>query len=154
MAFHRRLPGYERSPPRAAAALAERVGVRRVWVKDESTRLGLPSFKILGASWGAYRAPASRFGEFGPWERIKDAAEQLSPLRPLAFSAATDGNHGRVVARMARLRGLGARIFVPQGTATARIEAIRKEGADCVVVDGSYTMRWSAPPRKRARAAS
>jgi diaminopropionate ammonia-lyase len=136
--FHRRLPGYERSPLMAAAALARRLGVRRVWVKDESTRLGLPSFKILGASWGAYRALASRFGDFGPWEGIEDLAGHLSPLRPLALSAATDGNHGRAVARMARLLGLGARIFVPQGTATARIEAIRGEGADCVVVDGSY----------------
>jgi diaminopropionate ammonia-lyase len=109
-----------------------------VWVKDESTRLGLPSFKILGASWGVYRALESRFGAFRPWERIDDLAGQLASLGPLVLSAATDGNHGRAVARMARLLRLGARIFVPQGTAAARIDAIRAEGAECEVVEGSY----------------
>jgi diaminopropionate ammonia-lyase len=39
---------------------------------------------------------------------------------------------------MARLLGLGARIFVPDGMARARIEAIRSEGAEVVVVRGTY----------------
>jgi diaminopropionate ammonia-lyase len=39
---------------------------------------------------------------------------------------------------MARLLGFDARIFVPSGTAAARIEAIESEGAAVSVVDGSY----------------
>ena len=42
------------------------------------------------------------------------------------------------MARFAKLVGLGARIFVPDGTSHARIEAIESEGATCTVVDGSY----------------
>ena len=30
--------------------MAEELGVSGVFVKDESTRLGLPAFKVLGAS--------------------------------------------------------------------------------------------------------
>jgi diaminopropionate ammonia-lyase len=56
----------------------------------------------------------------------------------MVLAAATDGNHGRAVARMAALFGFGARIFVPAGTARARIEAIESEGATCTVVDGTY----------------
>ena len=62
LAFHRALPGYRPTPlvepPRAAEAL----GVERVLVKDESGRLGLPSFKVLGSSWAMYRALCERVG--------------------------------------------------------------------------------------------
>jgi diaminopropionate ammonia-lyase len=52
--------------------------------------------------------------------------------------AATDGNHGRALARVARLFGLGARIFVPENMVAARREAIAGEGAEVVVVRGTY----------------
>src|SRR5215831_11897270 len=58
--FHRALPGYAPSPLREAPVLAARLGLERVWVKDESSRLGLPAFKILGASWATWRALAAR----------------------------------------------------------------------------------------------
>jgi diaminopropionate ammonia-lyase len=139
MEFHRRLPGYEQTPLIEAPGLAERLGVGEVWVKDESGRLGLPSFKILGASWATFRAVVERLGKDpGEWATISQLAERLEELRPLTLSAATDGNHGRAVARMARLLALGARIFVPEGTARARIEAIESEGAPVTVVDGTY----------------
>lgn len=31
-----------------------------MFVKDESARLGLPAFKVLGASWAVHRALAGR----------------------------------------------------------------------------------------------
>jgi diaminopropionate ammonia-lyase len=65
-------------------------------------------------------------------------ARATARLRPLTLSAATDGNHGRAVARMAALVGLDAQIYVPRGTARARIEAIAGEGAVVTVVDGGY----------------
>jgi diaminopropionate ammonia-lyase len=52
--------------------------------------------------------------------------------------AATDGNHGRALAHVAGLLGLGAKIFVPEGMAAARREAIAGEGAEVVVVGGTY----------------
>jgi diaminopropionate ammonia-lyase len=138
--FHRRLPGYEETPLVDAPRLAEAIGVGKVFVKDESSRLGLPAFKVLGTSWAVYRALEERLGDegFGHWEAIEDLKQKLEPLRPLSLVAATDGNHGRAVARVARLLGLGARIFVPQDMVAARREAIAGEGAEVVVVDGSY----------------
>ncbi|MGH2750595.1 MAG: diaminopropionate ammonia-lyase [Actinomycetota bacterium] len=136
--YHRRLPGYERSHLREAPTLAAELDLGRLWVKDESSRLGLPSFKILGASWGVYRALERHVGGFGEWGRLEELAVQLAPHRSLALAAATDGNHGRAVARIAKLLGLSARIFVPAGTAAARIEGIESEGASCEIVDGTY----------------
>ncbi|HET9608512.1 MAG TPA: pyridoxal-phosphate dependent enzyme, partial [Acidimicrobiales bacterium] len=138
-AFHRRLPGYAPTPLRDMPALAAEAGVRRVLVKDESSRMGLPAFKILGASWATYRVLCERLGGEPEWATLDDlaavVAERLGPLR---LVAATDGNHGRAVARMARLLGLRSTIVVPDGTAEARIGAITSEGAEVVVSPGTY----------------
>jgi diaminopropionate ammonia-lyase len=137
--FHRRLPGYRATPLITAPRLAERLGVAELLMKCESERYGLPSFKMLGASWATWRALCDHLGgEPGPWQSIDELAGLLEAARPLALAAATDGNHGRAVARMASLLGLRARIFVPEGTTPGRIEAIRGEGAEVEVVDGDY----------------
>ena len=138
--FHRRLLGYEPTPLVDAPALAHALGVGKVLVKDESSRLGLPAFKVLGASWAVYRTLEERLpeGTFGDWETVEELKEKLEPLRPLNLVAATDGNHGRALARVAQLLGLGARIFVPEDMVIARREAIASEGAEVIVVEGTY----------------
>src|SRR5262245_353351 len=141
--FHRRLPEYAPTPLVEAKSLAHQLGVGKLWVKDESSRLGLPSFKILGASWATYKALGRLPGmqlqlQPGSWGNIADLADRLVSLRPLTLVAATDGNHGRAVARMAALLGLEALIFVPDDMAQARRDAIAAEGARVVPVQGSY----------------
>ena len=138
-AFHASMPGYAPSALRPAPATAAALGVAEVLVKDESARLGLPSFKVLGASWAVYRALLARLGvtaEEVP--TLAALAEAVAPLRPLSLAAATDGNHGRAVAHMAALLGLNAAIYVPANTVSARIDAIAGEGATVTVVDGGY----------------
>lgn len=115
--FHRAMPGYAPTELRKVPELAEEIGVGEVWLKLETERFGLPAFKILGASW---------------------AAERLLGCRAVTLVTATDGNHGRAVARVAAMRGLPAHILVPAGTAQARIDGIASEGAEVEVVDGSY----------------
>jgi diaminopropionate ammonia-lyase len=138
-AFHRRLPGYDVTPLVDAPGLAERLGVARVYVKDESRRLELPSYKILGASWATYREVLDVTGiDPGPWRDVQELAHALRRAGRLKLAAATDGNHGRAVARVAALLGWRAHIYVPVGTAESRIEGIASEGATVTVVDGSY----------------
>jgi len=137
-AFHRRLPGYEVRPVRALPSVAARLGAGAVWLKDESARFGLPAFKILGASWAVYRLLVERLGSEPEWRDLEALRHALEPLGPLRFVAATDGNHGRAVAHMARLLGYEATILVPRGTVAARIAAIESEGARVEIVDGSY----------------
>lgn len=138
LAFHRKLPGYAPTPLVAVPGIAAALNAGHVWVKDESRRLGLPAYKILGASWATYRALEERFGSFTPWETVPQLAAQLRPHLPLSLVAATEGNHGRAVARMARWLGLGAHILVPRDVASASIRAIESEDARVTIVDGSY----------------
>ena len=139
LAFHQRLDGYAPTPLRRAPELAQALGVGEVLLKDESSRLGLPAFKILGASWAIYRALELRIDHtFEPWQTMMELAQRVAPQRPMTLATATDGNHGRAVAHMAALLGFAARIYVPAGTAQARIDAIASEGATVEVVDGPY----------------
>ena len=136
LAFHRALPGYTPTPLRRLPALARRAGAATVLLKDESERLGMPAFKILGASWAIASLLAERLGERGQPSDLAAMRERLGGSPPIV--AATDGNHGRAVARVARLLALPARIFLPAGAAPARLAAIAGEGAAVVEVDGSY----------------
>ena len=139
LAFHRRLPGYSPTPLIDVPELARTLGIGQLLVKDESSRLGLPAFKILGASWAVYRALETRLGlSLEPWRSVEKLAERLAPLRPLTLATATDGNHGRAVAHVAALLGFEAQIYVPAGTAQARIDGIASEGARVEIVDGTY----------------
>jgi diaminopropionate ammonia-lyase len=117
--FHAALPGYRPTPVRSLPGLAAELGVASVNVKDESDRLGLPAFKVLGAAW---------------------AVERTLRRRPDVDTlvAASAGNHGRAVAHVAAARGLRCRVFLPARSVAARREAIAGEGADVIVVDGDY----------------
>jgi diaminopropionate ammonia-lyase len=148
-AFHRRLPGYAPTPLRDVPVLAAACKVGRVLVKDESSRMGLPAFKILGASWATYRVLCERLAAASPgpaveaaepeWASLDELAATIAErLGPLRLVTATDGNHGRAVARMARLLGLSATILMPDGSADARVAGIEAEGAAVDIVPGTY----------------
>ena len=120
-AFHAGLPGYAPTPLTEVPAIAAELGVGRVFVKDESARMGLAAFKVLGASWAVHQVLSRR-----------DAAG------PVTLVAATDGNHGRALAWMARLLGQRAHVFVPTGVHPTAIAAIAAEGAQVTEITGTY----------------
>jgi diaminopropionate ammonia-lyase family len=134
--FHRSLPDYEQTPLRKLGDLAQEIGVRAVYLKDEGNRLGLPSFKILGASWGTFRAIASRLNL--PLELDLDAFKQALKGSGFSLYAATDGNHGRAVARMGHWLGLRVEIHVPALMNNSTIHLIESEGAIVVRSTGTY----------------
>jgi len=145
--FHQGLPGYTPTPLRQAPRVAAALGVGSVLVKDESYRLDLPSFKVLGASWATYRLLCQRLGRASqPIMSMTALAGLLASDRPLELVAATDGNHGQAVARVAGRLGLTAHILVPADMTSTRIAALQNEGARVSVVEGSYdnTVRASA----------
>jgi diaminopropionate ammonia-lyase len=136
--FHAGIPGYRPTPLVEVAALAAELGVGRVFVKDESARLGLPAFKVLGASWAVCRVLAARAGESAApasWAGLCELAGGLGTVR---LVTATDGNHGRAVARIAGLLGLGAQVFLPEVAGGRAAAAVAGEGATVTVMAGSY----------------
>ena len=99
--------------------LAKNLGIKNIIVKDESKRLGLNSFKPLGASYGMVK--------------------QLKKNPGIdTFCTATDGNHGLSVAWMARKLGKKSVVYVPKNTAKSRIEAIKNEHAEIYIINDNY----------------
>ena len=136
-AFHRTLPGYRATALVGLPGLAAQLGVGAVWVKDESDRFGLPAFKVLGASWAVNRALAERAGRAGPVADLAALRALVAGTRTTLVTA-TDGNHGRALARMAALLGIRARVYVPRGLGTAALAAIAAEGAELVPTELDY----------------
>jgi diaminopropionate ammonia-lyase len=135
--FHRSLPGYAVTPVHELPALAQALWVARVAVKDESSRLGLPAFKMLGASWAVYRCLADLCPD-RPEPTLQALAECAAELPPVSVVTATDGNHGRAVARMAAYLGLSATVLIPDVVSPEAIDLVRSEGADVEVLPLSY----------------
>ncbi len=123
------------------SGLARELGVASIEIKDESTRLGLGSFKALGGSYAVIRLvleEASR--QLGAPVDIRDlhSPDVRRIAEQMTFGCATDGNHGRSVAAGAELVGAKAAIFVHSGVSDERVEAIAKFGAEIIRVNGSY----------------
>lgn len=137
---HRKMPEYRVNPLHTVHALADELGVGTALVKDEGSRLTLPAFKILGSSWAIIRLLDRELPGGLPeqWSGVEDLREAARELGDWTLVTATDGNHGRGVARMARWLGMDAVVFMPAGSARARVEAIEEEGADVTVIKGNY----------------
>lgn len=134
--FHHQLPSFQPSPLIGLPGIAQELNVGAVYLKDEGNRLGLPSFKILGASWGTFRAIALTVGL--PSDTDIETLKKAAAAHHIKLYAATDGNHGRAVARMGSILSVPVEIHVPAGVHAATIEFIRSEGATVVTSAGSY----------------
>lgn len=137
--MHATIPGYAPTPLRALPDLAHSLGVAQLLVKDESGRFGLQAYKGLGGSWAAARMLAREMGadvaSLASWGDVAALAKRAGRRR---FVSATDGNHGRGVAWGASLLGFDCTIYMPRGSAPARIDAIRTLGATVIEAPGGY----------------
>ena len=128
--FWRGAPFYAPSPLVELPGMASELGLGSLYLKDEGRRFGPGAFKLLGAGYAMARALC---GE-GPlsW----DAAARSG--RRLSFYTATDGNHGRAVAFLAREFGCRAVVLMPEGSSRERFEAIAAEGASVSIEPMNY----------------
>lgn len=141
LAVHTSLDEYRPTPLTSLPLLAHQLGIKQILVKDESHRFGLKAFKALGASYAVYRFIRQRAkSHHGQPPPAKDFYRGAEPIQPgsFTFCTATDGNHGRAVAWIARKLKQQAVIYVPGNTVRHRIEMIETEGAEVRIVDGSY----------------
>ena len=139
--FHKSMWGYYKPTPLVELKeLAAWLGVKRIFVKDESKRFGLKSFKALGGSYAIACYLAKRLGK--QIENISFdylASDEIrESLGRVTFATATDGNHGRGIAWMARILGFPSVVYMPKGSAQTRVEAIAKEGAAVKITEFNY----------------
>lgn len=136
--FHKQLPQFQPTPLSPLTNLAKELGIKNLLVKDESSRCGLPAFKILGASWATYRSICS-FADL-PLTASLEELGNLCQKKHVSLYTATDGNHGRAVARMSALLNTDAHIYVPRFTDQETRGKIRSESTQVHVhgIDGDY----------------
>ena len=142
--FHKSFPQYEETPLVSLKMLAKELGVGGIYIKDESYRFGLNSFKALGCTFALAGYIAGRL-DVPVWSLdYKTLPEAAARLGAFTFFAATDGNHGRAVAWAARELGQKAVIFMNKGCPQVRLEHILREGAQASISDLNYddTIRY------------
>ena len=133
--FHRSFPRYRPTALVEVPALAAELDVAAVLVKDESRRMGLPAFKVLGASWAVNKAVSGALGHPEPAATLDELRGRVTGGPDLTLVTATDGNHGRAIGRLAALLGPAARVYVPTGLSPTALEKIRSEGEGVDVIE-------------------
>ena len=138
-AYHQTIPGYEPTPLINLENLSAKLGVKGIYVKDESFRFGLNAFKSLGSSYCMGELLTEKLGlNTAPDFSRLTTNEAREALGEMTFVTATDGNHGRGVAWSAKMLGHKSVVLMPKGTAAERLENIRKLGADAWITDVEY----------------
>lgn len=138
--FHESFEVYSKTPLAKLDNLAKRLGVKNIFVKDESYRFGLNAFKVLGGSYAIGKLLAKKLGvdisdvsfEYLRSNEVKDKIGQIT------LTTATDGNHGRGVAWAAQQLGQKAVVYMPKGSSLTRLNNIKATGAEAYITDLNY----------------
>jgi len=140
LAFHKSFPQYARTPLAQLSGAARRLGLKGLFVKDESYRFGLNAFKVLGGSYAIASEIAEAVGrDIAQMDYAYLTGGQLEKdFGQATFFTATDGNHGRGVAWSARVLGQKAVVLMPKGTVQSRYDNIAREGAHVTIEDANY----------------
>ena len=138
--FHKSFPQYSVTPLTGLPHLAEYLGLKKLYVKDESYRFGLNAFKVLGGSYAIARYMAQQLGKDVsevPYDVL--TSEKLKEdFGQATFFTATDGNHGRGVAWAANKLGQKCVVRMPKGTTQTRLNNIAKENATVTIENLNY----------------
>jgi len=127
-------PKADKTPLHAIDTTATQIGIGALYVKDERTRMGLGSFKALGA--------ASVIATIAQ-DRAKDGVFE-SVLSDMTFVTASAGNHGLSVVAGANAFGAKAVIYLAETVPVSFQEKLRSIGADVVVEGVDYEASMSA----------
>lgn len=128
-------PRHAETPLIAMPDLAAACGVGQVWVKDERQRMGLGSFKALGAAFVIARAASEARGRDAAWD---------SALAGQTYVTASAGNHGLSVAAGARLFGARAIIYLAETVPEPFAARLRATGAEVVRAGAAYEASMDA----------
>ena len=124
--YHKSFKEYSETKLYCLKNYSKKIGVKNVFVKDESSRFGLNAFKVLGASFaiGKYIGKminkdiseiSSNYLKSGKWK---------DKLGNITLVSTTDGNHGRGVAWTAKQLNFPCRIYMPKGSTENRLRNI------------------------------
>ena len=121
-------PRADETPLHLMDAAAAQIGIGALYVKDERTRMGLGSFKALGAA-SVIATIAQERATNGVFDNV---------LSGMTFVTASAGNHGLSVVAGANAFGAKAVIYLAETVPVSFQEKLRSIGADVVVEGVDY----------------
>lgn len=139
--FHSQINGYQQTPLVELKGLARALGVKDIYVKDESKRFSLNAFKGLGGSYAMFRILCDRLGVDPQKTTLGElrSPKYRDEVQKAVFVTATDGNHGRGVSWAGGIFGCQVHVYMPKGSVEVRAEAIRKVGpAQVTITEMNY----------------
>ena len=125
-------PKAEKTPLIKSEVLSKKMGVKNIWFKDERERMGLGSFKALGATYVIASHAAEKVSPNSSLDEWK------SSLSDRTYISASAGNHGLSLAAGARLFGANAVIYLSKNVPSTFAERIKDYGADVVIYGNDY----------------
>lgn len=129
-------PAHTTTPLRDMADLALSLGIKSLHIKDERTRMGLGSFKALGAAY----AIAHDAAETSP-------TDWSTALTGRTYVTASAGNHGMSVAAGARIFGAKAVIYLAHTVPKAFAARLTAQGAQVAWHGDDYEASMVAAQR-------
>ncbi|PHR18960.1 MAG: PLP-dependent lyase/thiolase [Hoeflea sp.] len=125
-------PAHAPTPLRDCPELAAGAGVARLSIKDERGRMGLGSFKALGAAYAIAREAAAAGGD------LRQA------LKGRTYVTASAGNHGMSVAAGARIFGAAAVVYLSHAVPEGFARRLEEKGAQVVRAGADYEASMQA----------
>ncbi len=127
-------PAHAETPLLELPALAGETGVAEIHLKDERGRMGLGSFKALGAAYAIAREASL----------VRQGADWSVALAKRTFVTASAGNHGLSVAAGARIFGARAIVYLADTVPESFAERLRSKGAEVRRAGATYEESMTA----------
>lgn len=115
-----RCPVAKVTPLENAVAIATQAGVQDIWIKDERGRMGLGSFKALGAAY------------------VIACDAQDGDVSNRTYVTASAGNHGMSVAAGAKAFGAASVVYIAQTVPESFAARLEEQGAQVVREGETY----------------
>jgi len=138
--------------PAELIARADLDGARRAVLADAVRTPTIASPSLSEAAGTAVALKAECLQATGSF-KLRGALSKVAALGERAASGlvtASAGNHGRAVARAARLRGVGCEVFMPRDAPVSKVAAVQQLGAS-VELDGVSVEEALGLARQRAQ---
>lgn len=123
---------------------ARRLGLGGLYAKDERDRMGMGSFKALGAAFVIAREAANVRGEGARGEGARGEGDWETALKGRVFVTASAGNHGLSVVAGSRLFGASSVIYLSKTVPGSFADRLRGMGAEVVVAGDDYEASMDA----------
>lgn len=136
-------PEYKAQPLRSLPKIANKLGLKEIFVKDESRRFGtdLGSFKALGAPYSVYKILAEKVhAKTSVWPSAADLRtdKYRDITQNVTVCVATDGNQGRGLAYGAQIFGCRCVDYIHNHVSEGRAKRMMDLGAIVIRIDGEY----------------